>query len=74
MTTLILRYIKGDFVVTGPDIEPLRFKTRREAKDWCKDALSRLAHQGGWSDLQAPRSAERRAVRREAEEDWGTRG
>jgi hypothetical protein len=27
-----LRYIKGDFVVTGSDIEPLRFKTRREAK------------------------------------------
>ena len=36
MTTLTLRYIKGDFVVTGSDIEPLRFKTRREAKDWCK--------------------------------------
>ena len=36
MTTLTLRYIKGDFVVTGPDIEPLRFKTRREAKDWCR--------------------------------------
>ena len=24
MTTLTLRYIKGDFVVTGSDIEPLR--------------------------------------------------
>jgi hypothetical protein len=35
MTTLTMRYIKGDFVVTGPDIEPIRFKTRREAKDWC---------------------------------------
>ena len=35
MTTLTLRYIKGDFVVTGPDIESARFKTRREAKDWC---------------------------------------
>ena len=35
MTALTLRYIKGDFVVTGPDIEPIRFKTRREAKDWC---------------------------------------
>jgi hypothetical protein len=35
MTTLTMRYIKGDFVVTGPDIEPTRFKTRREAKDWC---------------------------------------
>jgi hypothetical protein len=27
--------IKGDFVVTGPDFEPMKFKTRREAKDWC---------------------------------------
>ena len=35
MTTLTMRYIKGDFVVTGPDIQPTRFKTRREAKDWC---------------------------------------
>lgn len=32
MTTLNLRYIKGDFLVTGPDIEPRKFKTRREAK------------------------------------------
>ena len=36
MTTLTLRYIKGDFVVTGPEIEPIRFKTRQEAKDWCR--------------------------------------
>ena len=36
MTTLTLRYIKGDFVVTGPEIEPTRFKTRQEAKDWCR--------------------------------------
>ena len=35
MTTLTMRYIKGDFVVIGPDIQPTRFKTRREAKDWC---------------------------------------
>jgi hypothetical protein len=26
-----MRYIKGDFVVIGPDIEPTGFKTRREA-------------------------------------------
>jgi hypothetical protein len=31
MTTLSMRYLRGDFVVTGPDIEPVRFKTRREA-------------------------------------------
>jgi hypothetical protein len=26
----------GNGLVTGPDIEPKKFKTRREAKDWCK--------------------------------------
>ena len=35
MTTLTMRMIKGDFVVTGPDIAPMKFKSRREAKDWC---------------------------------------
>ena len=30
-----MRMIKGDFVVTGPDVEPMKFKSRREAKDWC---------------------------------------
>jgi hypothetical protein len=36
MTTLTMRCIKGGFVVTGPDIEPMRFKSRREVKDWCR--------------------------------------
>ena len=35
MTTLTLRRMKDDFIVTGPDIEPTKFKSRREAKDWC---------------------------------------
>ena len=35
MTTLTLRMIKGDFVVTGPDVEPIKCKPRREARDWC---------------------------------------
>jgi hypothetical protein len=35
MTTLTLRRIKDDFIVTGPDIAPAKFKSRREAKDWC---------------------------------------
>ena len=35
MTTLTMRMIKGDFVVTGPDVEPMKFKSRWEAKDWC---------------------------------------
>jgi len=34
MTTLTLRFINGHFVVTGPDIEPMKFKSRREAMDW----------------------------------------
>ena len=29
MTTLTLRLIKGDFDVTGPDVEPVKFN------DWC---------------------------------------
>jgi hypothetical protein len=36
MTALAMRYIKGQFVVTGPDIEPVKFKSRREGKDWCQ--------------------------------------
>ena len=36
MTTLTMRLVKGDFIVTGPDIEPMKFKSRREARDWCK--------------------------------------
>jgi hypothetical protein len=35
MTTLTMRYMRGDYVVTGPDIEPVKFKSRREARDWC---------------------------------------
>jgi hypothetical protein len=35
MTTLTLRRIRDGFLVTGPDIAPAKFKTRREAKDWC---------------------------------------
>ena len=33
MTTLHKRH----FVVTGPDIEPVKFNSRREAKEWCWD-------------------------------------
>jgi hypothetical protein len=29
MTTLTTRMIKGDFVVTGPDVEPMKFTSRR---------------------------------------------
>jgi hypothetical protein len=33
MTVLTMRFQRGHFVVTGPDIEPLKFTSRREAKD-----------------------------------------
>jgi hypothetical protein len=36
MTVLTMRLIKGDFIVTGPDIPPMKFKSRPEARDWCK--------------------------------------
>jgi hypothetical protein len=32
MTTFTMRRVGGDFVVTGPDIEPKKFKTRREGE------------------------------------------
>ena len=35
MATLTMRFMKGDFIITGPDIAPMKFKSRREAKKWC---------------------------------------
>jgi hypothetical protein len=35
MTTFTMHYIKGHFVVSGPDISPMRFKSRPEARGWC---------------------------------------
>ena len=61
MTTLIMRYLRGDFVVTGPDI-PVKFKSRREAKDWCAE------HRPGSpikeSGADAVKRATKKAVRR----------
>ena len=37
MTTLTMRYMRGHFVVTSPDVEPVIFKSRREARDWCAE-------------------------------------
>jgi hypothetical protein len=36
MTSLAMRLVRGDFIVTGPDIAPMKFKSRPEARDWCK--------------------------------------
>jgi hypothetical protein len=35
MTKLTLHHFKGYFLVTGPDTEPAKFKTRRHAIEWC---------------------------------------
>ncbi len=32
---ITLRFISNHFVVTGPDMAPAEFESRREAKDWC---------------------------------------
>jgi hypothetical protein len=50
MTTLTMRYIEGDFVVTGPDVEPARFAGRPRTGAW---HTTRAAHQRDRSDLQA---------------------
>jgi hypothetical protein len=35
MTVLKMRYQRGHFTISGPDIKMRKFETRREAKDWC---------------------------------------
>ena len=37
MNTLTIRYMRGHFIVTAPDIEPLIFNSRREAREWCTE-------------------------------------
>jgi hypothetical protein len=44
MTTLAVRYRKDYFVVSGPDTQPTRFRSRREAKDWCHTRHPWVAH------------------------------
>ena len=70
MTTLTLRYIKGDFVVTGSDIRATPVQDAPRGKGLVRGALAGLAHQRDRSDLQAPR-AERRAVKRGPAEQYG---
>ena len=31
-----MRYVKGHFVLTGLDVPSMRFKSRPEARDWCR--------------------------------------
>jgi hypothetical protein len=38
-----MRYVKGHFVLTGPDLPSMRFKSRPEARDLVQAAYPRLA-------------------------------
>jgi hypothetical protein len=59
MTTLTLRLVKDDFIVTGPDIEPMKFKSRSEARDWC------LKHHPGSPITEVGRDGKRKPQRAE---------
>ena len=54
MTTLTVRFVKDHFVVTGPDIEPMRFKSRPEGQGLVHGASSRLASNGDRPQGRAP--------------------
>ena len=53
MTTLTMRVVKGDFIVTGPDIAPMKFKSRPRGARLVQDAPSRLACHRDRSGRQA---------------------
>ena len=46
MITLTMRVVKGDFIINGPDIAPMKFKSRPEARDWCKHPGSPITEIG----------------------------
>jgi hypothetical protein len=69
MTTFTLRIVKGHFVVTGPDIVPMRFETRREAKN----TPPGFADQRDCPGTQA-QGRQRRPVKRTAPEPTAARG
>jgi hypothetical protein len=66
MTTLTLRRMKDDFIVTGPDIEPAKFKSRREAKDWCAQRYpgSPIKEHGADAAKRRAANVQKSAVRR----------
>jgi hypothetical protein len=36
-TVLTIRSQRGHFIVTSFDLDPVKFKTRRQARDWCSE-------------------------------------
>ena len=66
-----VRYFNGYFLVTGPDTEPAKFKTRQQALNWCAAHYPDLPIK---EDRPKPaKTPAAPAVKREAEEDWGQR-
>ena len=64
MTVLTMRRVREHFVVTGPDIEPMTFKTQREARDWCREHFRgspiREIRRGGPQESAMPSTTGRR--------------
>src|SRR5262245_10443794 len=55
-----VRYFNGYFLVTGPDTEPAKFKTRQQALNWCAahyPDLSIKEHRPGGKRLAANKPA-----------------
>jgi hypothetical protein len=75
---LSVRYFNGYFLVTGPDTEPAKFKTRQQALTWCAahypDLRSKKIAPNDWLRPRVRRAAssEPAAARAsEAAEGWG---
>ena len=61
-------HVKGDFVVTGPQVEP-KFKSRHELRDWCVQhhpglPIEQLGPGGKRAAKQRPRNGAKRTVTR----------
>jgi hypothetical protein len=63
MTILTIRSRSGHFIITGTDINPIKFKTRRQARDWCAENYPDLPiHEAG---PDAVRRATKTKIRRD---------
>jgi hypothetical protein len=75
LTVLTMRRVREHFVVTGPDIEPVTFKSRREARVWCLvrevGARGRSLAQSRWRSPHPRGQNERRGVQANDAEDRG---
>jgi hypothetical protein len=57
VTVLTIRSRRGHFVVTAFDLDPVKFKTRRQARDWCAENYP------SWPIHEAGDDAMRRATK-----------